>query len=161
MTKKGSQCILNITSTSDGGLRILDIRRREGGRESEVVLHGGVNAAAVASATPPHWSLPAGYEKRGAIAPMAPALTPGENLGLAGNIGPVLQVATVIPRDGTCSWQGVVSSISCARRPRGVVRHISCIGIRTLRDSVTRGYGDHSPLTTSTILEWRRMLRYQ
>ena len=46
MTKKGSQCILNITSTSDGGLRILDIRRREGGRESEVVLHMGGNAVA-------------------------------------------------------------------------------------------------------------------
>jgi len=37
---------LNTTSTRDGGLRILDIRRREGGREGEVVLHGGGNAVA-------------------------------------------------------------------------------------------------------------------
>jgi hypothetical protein len=29
----------NTTITSDGGRRVLDVRRREGGRESEVVLH--------------------------------------------------------------------------------------------------------------------------
>jgi len=43
---RGSQCILNTTSTSDGGLRILGIRRRKGDRESEVVLHVGGNAVA-------------------------------------------------------------------------------------------------------------------
>jgi len=48
---RGSQWILNTdqnytTSTSDGGLRILDIRRRDGGRENEVVLHVGGNAVA-------------------------------------------------------------------------------------------------------------------
>jgi hypothetical protein len=49
MTKEVSQCILspsNTISSSDGGLTILHIRRRDGGREGEVVLYRGGDAAA-------------------------------------------------------------------------------------------------------------------
>jgi hypothetical protein len=36
------------------------------------------------------------------------------------------------------------------------LRYISFIGIHTLCLSVTRGYGDRSPLTTTATLDWRR-----
>jgi len=53
-----------------------------------------------------------------------------------------------------------VAATTTSREERGVGDgvgvYISFIGIHTLCDSVTRGYGDHSPLTTAAILEWRR-----
>jgi len=38
--------LTNTASTSDGGLRTLEKRKRDGDREGEVVLHGGGNTAA-------------------------------------------------------------------------------------------------------------------
>jgi hypothetical protein len=49
------------------------------------------------------------------------------------------------------------TSKSCSCRPArsSQIVYILFIGIRTLWRSVTPGYGDHSPLTTAAILEWR------
>ena len=49
-----------------------------------------------------------GYGKTGAIAPMAPTLTPAGCLGLAGGTGPVLQVASANPE----GWRGLPSGVA-------------------------------------------------
>jgi len=87
------------TSTSDGGLRILDARR-DGGREGEVVLHGGGGAAAT----------------QGELRHLHPLGDSPRRSLIAGRLLHFLRVYCLLELDMLC-------------------------------DCVTRGYGDHSPLT--------------